>query len=1030
MKKFLALFLCAVMLFSVCAVAVFADEEPVTDNTVMELDFSKISEIANITAENGAKSSFQIGDTTGWMSSKSEFVQDDGVQVLKYVRDDGLLHGFDLNSLKGITTDPVVYSMTFKVAKMEGFSYFQLGMVTQNASNQSWFYSFRLLADGTMKLDTNGGGVTAAGTDAGTLSFNEYHTLSIVYWRNPTKQAYYLDGELICEAEGYRQGAITSPINDITRFKIETPKADGNVEIYFKNVKVYNSDLPEEVAAALAAREVITLDFSKISTIGDITTDKGAKSSFKIDTGWLSDKCELMQDDGVQVLKYVRDDKLLHGFDVNSLKDLTGDPVVYSMTFKVAKMDEGSWFQVGMVTQNASNQSWFYSYRLLADGTMKLDTNGGGVSATGTDAGKLSFGEYHTLSIVYWRNPAKQAYYLDGVLVQEATGYRQGAITSPIGPVTRFKIETPKADGDVEMYFKNVKVYNAELPDEAAGLSNVKESAVKALKESFNAADYKAETLTQINAIVTEYEGKINAATSSEAVGAALAEGKEKIAAIEPDSDAALLAAAVSGAVEKLENHVVVSNYRPDDQTMLNAIISEYTAKIRAAKDTAEVAALLAEGTGKLDQIEPPSPGEIIPVLDMNFAEIESIGNLTFPNGAKSVFQIGDSTGWLSSKCEFVGEGENRVFHFVRDDKLLHGFDINSLAGLTGDPVVFSMTFSYQTLAGTFYVSAVDQTGSTARWFYSITILEDGRVFLNAKTRSADAEDKVYAGTITPNEYHTISLVYFLSGNKQECYIDGDLAATVEGYGHQTTPPAAITRFKLESLAADGNVDMNFKSISIYNGEMPIEAVSVESTVKAALDSINKYDDDKTYAAEDLTAIRALIAEYKTKLEAAKDSTEVMKLLAEVQAKLNEIPNAEERAALNKLNAAKEAAKSEINGLVNLEDYSAENRTKVEQLIAKALSDIDLQTDEDALARVLKISRNKILEVEKQGEETTGTDNSTTTEAPGTASADESAGTETPSDPSKAGCKSVLSASVMVLFAIALIPAVLRKKKD
>ena len=143
---------------------------------------------------------------------------------------------------------------------------------------------------------------------------------------------------------------------------------------------------------------------------------------------------------------------------------------------------------------------------------------------------------------------------------------------------------------------------------------------------------------------------------------------------------------------------------------------------------------------------------------------------------------------------------------------------------------------------------------------------------------------------------------------------------------------------------------------------------------------------------------------------------------------LNEVPNAEERTILNKLNAAKEAAKDEINGLVDLNNYSAENRAKVEQLIAKALSDIDLQTDEEALARVLKISKNKILEVKTKDEETT---EDASTEA-GTPAASEEptteAGTGEPTE--KKGCQSAASAGALILLAVLSVPAVIRKKEN
>ena len=89
----------------------------------------------------------------------------------------------------------------------------------------------------------------------------------------------------------------------------------------------------------------------------------------------------------------------------------------------------------------------------------------------------------------------------------------------------------------------------------------------------------------------------------------------------------------------------------------------------------------------------PASASSVDFVVDLDFNVRSEIKSGTLPTGAKTTMQATDN-GWLpSATSEIKTEGDGtKVLRFQRLENQLVGWDVNTLASLTGDCVVYSTT--------------------------------------------------------------------------------------------------------------------------------------------------------------------------------------------------------------------------------------------------------------------------------------------------------------------------------------------------
>lgn len=409
-------------------------------------------------------------------------------------------------------------------------------------------------------------------------------------------------------------------------------------------------------------------------------------------------------------------------------------------------------------------------------------------------------------------------------------------------------------------------------------------------------------------------------------------------------------------------------------------------------------------------------------IVEVNFATLAQIANQTFANGAKSSLTLGNN--WLPPESALVQDDGVQVLHYIRTNDGLGGFDVNTIGNLTGDSVVYSMTFKYTKIEDSALFTIAMVNGSS--WYYSLGIYNGGKVKVDfANVAGAKAGEGTEIGTLSANEYHTVSVVYDLTNGAQRYYLDGELKADINTWKAAAGAPTDVTRFKMETVAMEGDVEMYIKNFKVYNATVPHEAAAVDSAIIECVSTLESYVTLTDYRADDQTAITAVINEYKPKIQAATTAEAAYAFLSEAKGKIDEIPTDAERTATETLDAAKAEGKTLLQALVKMSDYSTENQAAIQAIIDQALTDIDLQADETALNKVVTIAKNKILAVKTLAEENPVTEEQTTT-------APEENSTAAPADTTEeSGCSSSVGVGLFAILAsLGCAVTVLRKKED
>ncbi|MGN1262091.1 MAG: hypothetical protein ACI4UT_03425, partial [Candidatus Enteromonas sp.] len=128
----------------------------------------------------------------------------------------------------------------------------------------------------------------------------------------------------------------------------------------------------------------------------------------------------------------------------------------------------------------------------------------------------------------------------------------------------------------------------------------------------------------------------------------------------------------------------------------------------------------------------------------------------------------------------------------------------------------------------------------------------------------------------------------------------------------------------------------------------------------AAKDEITRYVNLEDYRDEQMAEVTAIINETKAAIDAATDADAIAAAVAAGKAKIDLIKTDAELTAEEALNAAKEAAKAELDAYVNLDDYRDVEKSAIQTVIAEGKAAIDAATDADAIATIVADTKTRI----------------------------------------------------------------------
>ncbi len=142
---------------------------------------------------------------------------------------------------------------------------------------------------------------------------------------------------------------------------------------------------------------------------------------------------------------------------------------------------------------------------------------------------------------------------------------------------------------------------------------------------------------------------------------------------------------------------------------------------------------------------------------------------------------------------------------------------------------------------------------------------------------------------------------------------------------------------------------------------IPTDAqLTLEEAKTAAKDEITRYVSLEDYRDEQMDEVTAIINETKAAIDAATDADGIAAAVATGKAKIDLIKTDAELSAEEALNAAKEAAKAELDAYVNLDDYRDVEKSAIQTVIAEGKAAIDAATDADAIAAIVADTKTRI----------------------------------------------------------------------
>ena len=177
---------------------------------------------------------------------------------------------------------------------------------------------------------------------------------------------------------------------------------------------------------------------------------------------------------------------------------------------------------------------------------------------------------------------------------------RDGDVITISGLFSLFRTTTNSKE--VYRLMTSTFIYHASTESweqEAPSLDVAKLEAKETLDNYVNMADYSNDNQTEISAIIDEYKGKIDLATTNQEVDTLLDEATTKIDAI-----GTLLDEYKSAAKEELNSYKSPADYRKEEKDELNSILADAFNRINNSGDKASVDLIVSETKDRLDELK------------------------------------------------------------------------------------------------------------------------------------------------------------------------------------------------------------------------------------------------------------------------------------------------------------------------------------------------------------------------------------------------------------------------------------------
>ncbi|MBE6632938.1 MAG: hypothetical protein E7620_01195 [Ruminococcaceae bacterium] len=392
-----------------------------------------------------------------------------------------------------------------------------------------------------------------------------------------------------------------------------------------------------------------------------------------------------------------------------------------------------------------------------------------------------------------------------------------------------------------------------------------------------------------------------------------------------------------------------------------------------------------------------------MPVLSVGAAE----GDAAVPEKSYDVFidfntitelsstatTIGSGKTVLKHNCmtdaALVKDGDKQVLYFPKTDtKNYGGVTVNPLTTAAKNYIYITTTLKVaklteKALIQFAYVAKSDANKNQWLYGWGIAGTADGSGELvcdqnanNNVDAPAAYDQKTVLAKLEKDRYYTITAKYDLVNQKLSLYLDGVEVASDKTFmnqsntatyeGQKVNAPYRFTQFHMYQ----GEYEVYYANMGVYSSntvEYPYEykipdsemqeyKASAKTELETTVPDMNVYRDAQK------TEVEAIIAEGKAAIDAAADSDAVQAALAAAKAKLQAVKTNAQLTAEEKLAAAKTSAKETLATFVKLEDYSAANQAAITELLTKFNTDIDAQTTEDGVSKIVSSAKNKLLD--------------------------------------------------------------------